>query len=104
MHLAQTEVFPLDFEPILNADGARDCERNAVKRLCAALHERYHDLKSLLVKAALYAKAPHCAKSWATVGHSSSTSNRFTSMFVPTVRRTRRAGKSKNAVRQMPKV
>jgi hypothetical protein len=36
---AQREVFPLDFEPILNADGAQknDCERNAAKRLCAAL-------------------------------------------------------------------
>jgi hypothetical protein len=35
IHPDQEEVFTLDFEPILNADGARknDCERNAAKRL-----------------------------------------------------------------------
>ena len=58
---AQAEVFPLDFEPILRQDGAKknDCERNAAKRLCAELHERYHDLQILLVEDALYANAPH---------------------------------------------
>ena len=58
---AQAEVFPLDFEPILKQDGAQknDCERNAAKRLCAQLHERYHDLPLLLVEDALYANAPH---------------------------------------------
>jgi hypothetical protein len=47
--------------PILNQDGAKknDCERNAAKRLCAALHERYPDLPVLLVEDALYANAPH---------------------------------------------
>ena len=42
VHPAQPEVFPLEFEPIVNADGARknDCERNAAKRLCATWHER----------------------------------------------------------------
>lgn len=57
----QTEVFPLDFEPILKPDGAQknDCERNAAKRLCAELHERYPDLPILLVEDALYANAPH---------------------------------------------
>ncbi len=61
VHPAQAEVFPLDFEPILTPDGARknDCERNAAKRLCATLHERYHDLNLLLVEDALYANAPH---------------------------------------------
>ena len=61
VHPAQTEVFPLDFEPILRHDGAEknDCERNAAKRLCAALDERYHDLAILLVEDALYANAPH---------------------------------------------
>lgn len=61
VHPAQSEVFPLDLEPILKPDGAQknDCERNAAKRLCAALHERYHDLKCLLVEDALYANAPH---------------------------------------------
>src|SRR5574341_981182 len=58
---AQREVFPLDFEPILNADGAQknDCERNAAKRLCAALAEQYPELEILLVEDALYANAPH---------------------------------------------
>ena len=61
VHPAQAAVFPLDFEPILNPDGARknDCERNAAKRLCASLHERYADLHCLLVEDALYANAPH---------------------------------------------
>lgn len=61
VHPAQAEVFPLDFEPILKADGAQknDCERNAAKRLCQGLHERYPDLKLLLVEDALYANAPH---------------------------------------------
>lgn len=61
LHPAQPEVFPLEFEPMVNADGARknDCERNAAKRLCATLHERYPDLRFLLVEDALYANAPH---------------------------------------------
>ena len=61
MHPAQTEVFPLEFEPVLKPDGARknDCERSAAKRLCEALHERYHDLHLVLVEDALYANAPH---------------------------------------------
>src|SRR6266511_1016511 len=52
VHPEQKEVFPLDFEPILNQDGAKknDCERNAAKRLCTALKERYPDLKIILVK------------------------------------------------------
>lgn len=61
VHPGQEEVFPLDFEPILNQDGAvkNDCERNAAKRLCRALVERYPDLKPILVEDALYANAPH---------------------------------------------
>lgn len=61
LHPAHKEVFTLDFEPILNQDGAKknDCERNAAKRLCASLAERYSDLKILLVEDALYANAPH---------------------------------------------
>jgi Transposase DDE domain len=61
LHPDQLEVFPLDFEPILRHDGAKknDCERNAAKRLCAELDERYHDLPILLVEDALYANAPH---------------------------------------------
>jgi hypothetical protein len=61
VHPQQQEVIALDFEPVLNADGAQknDCERNAAKRLCAALYERYPDLPILLVEDALYANAPH---------------------------------------------
>jgi hypothetical protein len=61
VHPDQEEVFTLDFEPILNADGSKknDCERNAAKRLCQGLHERYPDLKPILVEDALYANAPH---------------------------------------------
>jgi hypothetical protein len=61
IHPDQEEVFTLDFEPILNADGSKknDCERNAAKRLCQDLHERYPDLKPILVEDALYANAPH---------------------------------------------
>lgn len=58
---AQREVFVLDFEPILREDGEEknDCERNAAKRLCKALFERYPDLPMILVEDALYANAPH---------------------------------------------
>lgn len=58
---AHEEVFPLDFEPVINEDGAKknDCERNAAKRLCAALHEQYPELKIILIEDALYANAPH---------------------------------------------
>ncbi len=61
VHPNQEEVFTLDFEPILNADGSKknDCERNAAKRLCQDLHERFPDLKPILVEDALYANAPH---------------------------------------------
>jgi hypothetical protein len=61
VHPQQKEVIPLDFEPVLNEDGAlkNDCERQAAKRLCAALDERYEDLKIILVEDALYANAPH---------------------------------------------
>lgn len=50
VHPDQEEVFPLDFEPILNADGSKknDCERNAAKRLCQDLPERCPHLKPIL--------------------------------------------------------
>jgi len=61
VHPDQEEVFTLDFETILNADGVKknDCERNAAKRLCRNLHECYPELKPILVEDALYANAPH---------------------------------------------
>ena len=61
LHPDHEEVFPLDFEPILNPDAAtkNDCERTAAKHLCAALHEQYPDTRLLLVEDALYANAPH---------------------------------------------
>jgi hypothetical protein len=51
----QEEVFTLDFEPMLNADGSKkkDCERNAAKRLCQDLGAPYPDLKPILVEDAL---------------------------------------------------
>ncbi len=61
IHPAHEEVFPLDFEPILNQAGNQqnDCERTAAKRLTALLHEQYPDLKPILVEDARYANAPH---------------------------------------------
>lgn len=65
VHPARSEVFPLDFEPILKAAGAQknDCERNAAKRLCAALHTQYPELDIILVEDALHANAPHLRQS-----------------------------------------
>jgi hypothetical protein len=61
LHPADEEVIPLDFEPIVNEDGTKknDCERQAAKRLSTQLHERYPELKIILVEDALYANAPH---------------------------------------------
>lgn len=61
VHPEQREVFPLEFEPIIKQDGEKknDCERNAAKRLCQILFERYPGLPILLVEDALYANAPH---------------------------------------------
>ncbi|MDQ3061810.1 MAG: transposase [Acidobacteriota bacterium] len=61
VHPEQREVFPLDFEPIVKQDGERknDCERNAAKRLCRSLCERYPRLSLVVVEDALYANAPH---------------------------------------------
>lgn len=61
LHPSHEEVLPLDFEPIINLDGAKknDCERNAAKRLTAALHEQYPELKIIVVEDALHANAPH---------------------------------------------
>src|SRR5437868_3905236 len=52
VHPEQESVLPLDFEPILNQDGSlkNDCERNAAKRLCESLHQRYAELPILLVE------------------------------------------------------
>ena len=61
VHPEQREVFPLDFEPIVKQDGERknDCERNAARRLCRSLHERYPGLPVVVVEDALYSNAPH---------------------------------------------
>jgi hypothetical protein len=55
VHPEEEEVLTLDFEPIVNADGAKknDCERNAAKRLCQDLHAGYPELKPILVEDAL---------------------------------------------------
>lgn len=61
VHPAHSEVFPLDFEPIVKEDGDKknDCERNAAKRLCVALQKQYPELQILIVEDALHANAPH---------------------------------------------
>jgi hypothetical protein len=61
VHPEQREVCALDFEPIVKQDGERknDCERNAAKRLCRMLFERYPRLRVVVVEDALYANAPH---------------------------------------------
>lgn len=61
VHPSQSEVFPLEFEPILRQDAEKknDCERNAAKRLCEKLYEEHPKLPILLVEDALYANAPH---------------------------------------------
>jgi hypothetical protein len=61
VHPAQREVFPLDLEPILRQDGEtkNDCGRNANKRLCKGLYERYPKLPIILVEDALHSNAPH---------------------------------------------
>lgn len=61
VHPCESEVFPMDFEPIVGQDGSKknDCERRAASRLCEQLRERYQDLSILLVEDALYANAPH---------------------------------------------
>jgi hypothetical protein len=61
VHPCESEVFAMDFEPILRQDGSKknDCERAAASRLCEELRERYHDLSILLVEDALFANAPH---------------------------------------------
>lgn len=60
VHPDRAEVFPLDHEPIVNADGAikNDCERNAVHRLLDNFQSAYSQLDTIFVLDALYACAP----------------------------------------------
>jgi hypothetical protein len=61
VHPDQKTVIPLMPEPIIKQDGGtkNDCERNAAKRLLAALHEDYPGLALIIIEDALSANAPH---------------------------------------------
>ena len=61
VHPAQKEVIPLMPEPIIKQDGEKknDCERNAAKRLLAALRRDYPKLPLVIIEDALSANAPH---------------------------------------------
>jgi len=61
VHPDQKVVIPLMPEPIIKQDGEtkNDCERNAAKRLLAALHEDYPRLPLVIIEDALSANAPH---------------------------------------------
>lgn len=60
VHPDRAEVFPLDHEPIINADGAvkNDCERNAVYRLLDNIQSTYSQMNTIFVLDALYACGP----------------------------------------------
>jgi hypothetical protein len=64
VHPDRAEVFPLDHEPIVKADGAikNDCERNAIHRLLENFQRAYSQLNTIFVLDALYACAPVITK------------------------------------------
>lgn len=71
VHPEHSEVFPVDHEPIIRADGAvkNDCERNAIHRLLDHFQLAHNQLKSIFVMDALYACAPvirrlQCTDTW----------------------------------------
>lgn len=61
VHPDQKTVMPLMPEAIIKQDGEtkNDCERNAAKRLLAALHKDYPGLPLIILEDALSANAPH---------------------------------------------
>jgi hypothetical protein len=61
VHPEQRTVLPLDFEPIVKADGTtkNDCERNAAKRLLHSIHAQYPQRRFLVLEDALAANGPH---------------------------------------------
>jgi len=61
VHPEQKTVLPMDFEPIVKSDGDKknDCERNASKRLLAAINQGYSKRKFIVLEDALAANAPH---------------------------------------------
>jgi hypothetical protein len=61
VHPEQRTVLPMDFEPIVKADGAtkNDCERNAAKRLLHSIHSQYSKRRFVVLEDALAANGPH---------------------------------------------
>ncbi len=61
VHPDQSEVIPLDCEPIIKSDGQskNDCELNASKRLLTSILKQYKKEKCILVEDALYATNPN---------------------------------------------
>lgn len=61
VHPDQRTVLPLDFEPIVRADGdtKNDCERNAAKRLLEQVHRHYAKRRFIVLEDALAANGPH---------------------------------------------
>ena len=61
VHPEQRTVLPMDFEPIVKADGAtkNDCERNAAKRLLHSIHSQYTKRSFVVLEDALAANGPH---------------------------------------------
>ncbi len=61
VHPQRRTVLPVDFEPIIRADGAKknDCERNAAKRLLESIAQQYPKRRFIVVEDALAANGPH---------------------------------------------
>ena len=61
VHPEQKTVLPLDFEPIVNADGENknDCERNAAKRLLASIAAHYPKRQFIVTEDGLASNGPH---------------------------------------------
>jgi len=61
VHPDRKTALPLDFEPIVRADGnaKNDCERNAGKRLLKSVHQHYAKRDFIVLEDALGANGPH---------------------------------------------
>ena len=61
VHPEQKTVLPLDFEPIVKADGdnKNDCERNAAKRLLKSIAAQYPKRQFIIIEDALASNGPH---------------------------------------------
>lgn len=61
VHPDHGTVLPLDFEPIVKADGdtKNDCERNAAKRLLPSIRSQFNQRDFIVLEDALAANGPH---------------------------------------------